>query len=131
MEIKEFFKNVKEKTISLFHKLVEFCINNTKIAILSLLFFLLVLIVILLISTSNSKAKNEEDIIKNELILSQELLIPQGPEIQREYNLSRQTDEKWTEEEADKWFTSPSQKDIDNLNKANENIISEVLGAAP
>ena len=45
--------------------------------------------------------------------------------------ITRQTKEKWSDEQADTWFQIPGQKDIDSLEKANDNIINEITGAAP
>ena len=36
-----------------------------------------------------------------------------------------------TEQEAQVWFTEPSQKDIDSLSKSNDKMINEITGAAP
>ena len=41
------------------------------------------------------------------------------------------TQEKWDEEQADTWFEKPTEKDIESLEKANDNIIRDITGAAP
>ena len=64
-------------------------------------------------------------------MLTETLLIPDGPEIHKDYNISRQTQEKWNEEQAEECFEKPSERDINSLEKANDNIIQEITGAAP
>ena len=64
-------------------------------------------------------------------MLTEELLIPEGPELHKDYNISRETKEKWDDEQADTWFEVPTEKDINSLEKANDNIILEITGAAP
>ena len=44
---------------------------------------------------------------------------------------SRTTEEKWSQEETDKWFTVPTEKEIENLSNANDKIINSIVEAAP
>lgn len=130
MDIKLFFENTKKRMISLGKNVIDFSINNTKIVISIITLLILVLILVLFISISSNKNK-KEIVSDNNLILTENMLIPDGPEVQTNYKNSRTTEDKWSQEEADKWFTIPSQKDLDNLNKTNEKIISDITGAAP
>ena len=65
------------------------------------------------------------------LELTEPLSIPDGPELPKDYTASRNPKDKWSQEEAEEWFTLPSQKEIDSLSKANDNLINEITGAAP
>ena len=47
------------------------------------------------------------------------------------YYFSRESREEWEQEEVDRWFEEPSQKNVDNLDKANDKVIDKILGAAP
>ena len=86
-------------------------------------------LIILACVLPHGKKKNKEEV--RNVVLTETLLIPDGPELQRDYNISRETKEKWSDEQADLWFEVPTEKDINSLEKANDNIISEITGAAP
>ena len=131
MDIKSFFANLKEKIISLFKLIKDYCSENKRNAILfASLGASILLLIILLICLPKGKKKNK-DITPKEIVLTENLLVPDGPEIHRDYNISRQTKDKWDDEQTEEWFTIPTQKDIESLEKANDNIINEITGAAP
>ena len=131
MDFKGFFENLKDKIVSLFDFIKDYCRDNKRNAIIiaSLSACILILIIILLICIPHGKKKEKEQ--PKSIVLTENLLIPDGPELQRDYNISRQTKEKWSEDQADLWFEAPTEKDINSLEKANDNIISEITGAAP
>lgn len=127
----------KIKTIfSLFkNKILEFYNENKRLFFIfsGLIFVILICIcLIIFIPKGNQKEKKQQILYSQEkLQLSEKLLIPDGPELPKNYTFSRQTKEKWNEDEAQPWFTIPSQKDIDSLSKSNNNMIDEIIGAAP
>lgn len=61
----------------------------------------------------------------------QEFLPPKGSSLTEDYYFSREQNPKWSDEEFDKWFTVPSEKDAEELGEANENLINELLGEVP
>ena len=130
MDFKSFFENLKEKIISLYQLIKDYCSENKRNAILigSLAVLVLLLIILLCAIPKHKKSGLAEE---KPIVLTESLLIPDGPEIQRDYNISRKTQEKWDEEEAESWFEKPSQRDIESLEKANDNIIQNITGAAP
>ena len=130
MDIKAFFEKVKEKIVSLFELIRDYCQENRRNAILfaSLGVSVLLLIILLLCIP---KKKESQQVAEKPLVLTENLLIPDGPELQRDYNISRKTQEKWDEEQADTWFEKPTERDIESLEKANDNIILDITGAAP
>ena len=130
MDFKSFFENLTEKIVSLFDLIKDYCSENKRNAILFGTFGASILLLIILICCipKNKKTKVEQE---KPVVLTETLLIPDGPEIHRDYNISRQTQDKWTDEQADEWFEKPTQKDIDSLEKANDNIIRDITGAAP
>ncbi len=91
---------------------------------------LLILCIILLIALTGKK-KEPATVPGTVLELTEPLVIPDGPELPKDYTASRTPKDKWSEEEAQEWFTIPSQKEIDSLSKANDNLINEITGAAP
>ncbi|MCR4734257.1 MAG: hypothetical protein K5829_04520 [Treponema sp.] len=130
MDIKAVFSDIKDKILSLFEKISDYCRENKKMAIIiSSLIVLILILIIILVSTMQGKKKPES--LEMPLILSEERLIPNGPETQNNYTISRKTEKEWSEEESDQWFTIPSDKEIDSLNKTNEAIVSDILGVAP
>ena len=131
MDFKSFFENIKEKVISLYGLIADYCRDNKRNAILfASLGACILLLLILLICIPKGKKKNNDEAVK-EIVLTETLLIPDGPELHRDYNISRETKDKWNDEQADNWFEVPDEKDIKSLEKANDNIISEITGAAP
>jgi len=130
MDFKSFFENLKEKIVSLFELIKDYCSENKRNAILfaTLGASILLLIILLLCIPKNKKTKVREE---KPVVLTESLLIPDGPEINRDYSMSRKTQDKWTDDQADVWFEKPTEKDIESLEKANDNIIRDITGAAP
>lgn len=131
MDIKSFFGKVKEKIISLYELIRDYCQENRRNAILfASLGASLLLLLILLICIPKGK-KKDKAAAPREIVLTQDLLIPNGPEFDKDYNISRQTKDKWTDQQTEEWFEIPTEKDILSLEKANDNIVSDITGAAP
>lgn len=132
----EILQNVIEKIKTVFssvkNKILELYFDNKKVFFLLVsLFFVIFLCIILLIFIPKENKQSNNSHIENHLELSEKPLIPNGPELPKDYTFSRKTKERWTEEEAQVWFTEPSQKDIDSLSKSNDKMINEIIGAAP
>ena len=133
MDFSEIFENIKDKFSEIKDAVLDWIDENRKLAIIIAALILLILICLLLLAatTSSSKKKKTESANTNELIINEQLLIPNGPELPRDYTLSRQTKEKWTDEDVEPWFTTPSEKEINALSQSNENMINEIIKAAP
>lgn len=132
----EIVQNAIEKVKTVFssvkNKIIELYFDNKKVFFLLVsLCFIIFLCIVLLIFIPKEKKESQNSTVQNHLELSEKLLIPNGPELPKDYTFSRKTKEKWTEEEAQVWFTEPSQKDIDSLSKSNDKMINEITGAAP
>ena len=131
MYFKGIWENIKEKFSPLTEKLREFYEENKLLSyIIAGLIALLLLCIILLIALAGKK-KEPVEVPGTVLELTEPLIIPDGPELPKDYTASRTPKDKWTEDEAQEWFTIPSQKEIDSLSKANDNLINEITGAAP
>ena len=131
MNIKGIWENIKEKLSPLTEKIREFYENNKMLSyIIAGLVALLILCIILLIALTGKK-KEPATVPGTVLELTEPLVIPDGPELPKDYTASRTPIDKWSEEEAQEWFTLPSQKEIVSLSKANDNLINEITGAAP
>ena len=126
MDIKGIWENIKEKLSPLTEKIREFYEDNKMLSyIIAGLVALLLLCIILLIALSGKK-KEPAAVPGTVLELTEPLVIPDGPELPKDYTASRTPKDKWSEEEAQEWFTIPSQKEIDSLSKANDNLINEI-----
>ena len=131
MDFKGIWENTKEKLSPLVEKARGFYEENKMLSYIIVgLVALLFLCIILLIALTGKK-KEAEVIPGTVLELTEPLAIPDGPELPKEYTASRTPKDKWSQEESEEWFTVPSQKEIDSLSKANDNLINEITGAAP
>ena len=94
-----------------------------------LVFFCAALIAIVLIPQNKTppsvKFKSEP------LEADQELLLPQGVSIPQDYATSRQTKEKWDEEDVREWLASPDEDAVQKLSKANDALVRAITEAAP
>lgn len=133
MDIKEIINNIKNKTKSLFDKIIEFYEENKLISLIIIIIFVLIILLIMLLSfsISNAKAKKKNVVVKEELSLSEEVFLPGKTFHSDEYILSRTANEKWTEKEAEEWFFIPGDKEVESLSKTNETLINEILKATP
>ena len=131
MDVKDFFTQLKDKTVSLVKKTVSFCKENPRKAVIVLCSSLIVILLILLISIIAGRPKEEKEADGPQIVFTEELLVPDELVTEYSYDISRQTEEKWSEEETEKWFTIPTTEQINQLEKENESMISDVIGAAP
>ncbi len=131
MNFQGLLDNIKEKASSIFEKIREFYEENKMLSyiIAGLTALLLICIILIIVLAGNKK---EPEVVPGSVLeLTEPLAIPDGPELPKDYTASRTTKDKWSEEETEQWFTIPTQKEIDSLSKANDNLINEITGAAP
>ena len=131
MEIKTFFDNFKEKFIKIKNTVIDWGQENKKRAILIVGLVSSILICIILLIGVSTKKNKPATICENELELSHDLVTPNGPELHRDYVISRQSKEAWSEEDVKKWFSTPSETDMKGLSKANDNMVDKILGGTP
>ena len=86
---------------------------------------------VLLLSTSQQEKKETKVINQKNLVIDQELLIPNELTINNKYTHVREKKEKWSEEEANEWFTIPDETEIEKLSQSNDKIVKDIIGAAP
>lgn len=115
----------------LFEKIKNFYNNNKKLAIIVGSGIIVILILLILLISILASSGKKTTFVDTEIILTETQMIPNGPELQNDYVISRQTKEKWTEEEVDEWFTVPTLKDVENLSKSNDAMVNDLLGNAP
>ena len=86
---------------------------------------------VLLLSTSQQEKKETKVINQKNLVIDQELLIPNELTINNKYTHVRKKKKKWSEEEANEWFTVPDETEIEKLSQSNDKIVKDIIGAAP
>ncbi len=59
------------------------------------------------------------------------VIIPDSPDIEKDYYPARITENQWQKEEVNKWFTYPEEETLKELEKANNKIVDDITGAAP
>ncbi len=59
------------------------------------------------------------------------VLIPDAPDIEKEYYPNRITENQWSKEEINRWFTFPEEETMKELEKANDKIANDISDAAP
>lgn len=120
--------------LEIFNSIKDFYKEKKIVAIIStvLISLFLIALICVIVQTSSSPKKNKS-IPREETILvpDQKLLLPQAKTYSNEYALTREPKEKWNEEEAKKYFTVPSSKELNELEKSNDKLIDEILGETP
>lgn len=102
-----------------------------KLGLASLLFFFLAALVIVIIKTSSSNEKKMVLDITREFTLYQPLLPPEVFTMPDDYYLVRPRNYQWSKEDVKRWFTEPDGQLLKELHSANDNMISNILEAAP
>lgn len=114
-----------------FSYLIEENKKQTIFVCFILIFMTLCGFFVLLLSTSQQEKKETKVINQKNLVIDQELLIPNELTINNKYTHVRQKKEKWSEEEANEWFTVPDETEIEKLSQSNDKIVKDIIGAAP
>ena len=119
---------------SLSEKLSELMETNKKLVFLlaGLIFAILLCLILLVIALSKSdKKKDTKSIPQTEILEVEEAVIPDGPKLPKDYNISRPAKDKWSDEEAEEWFTIPGENEVESLSFSNDKIVKDILEAAP
>lgn len=119
---------------SLSEKLSDLMETNKKLVFLfaGLIFAVLLCLILLVIALSKSdKEKDTKSIPQTEILEVEEAVIPDGPKLPKDYNISRPAKDKWSDEEAEEWFTIPGENEVESLSFSNDKIVKDILEAAP
>lgn len=101
---------------------------STLIGIFTLLF--LAALIIITIQTSQPKSP-KQTFAQDPFTADAKLLIPAAPDVEKDYYPSRTVKNAWTEDDVAPWFTVPDAETMKNLEKANDKIAGDIIGAAP
>ena len=122
MDFDEITENARDKIDELVHEKPHIFIA---IVLIIVLFF--IGLVVLAIRTSPKKAK-----VKHvaEFTADAPVVIPDAPNVEKDYYQFRTTPDKWSSSDVDKWFTYPDDKIMKELEKSNDALADEITGAA-
>ncbi len=103
------------------------------IAVLCILIFLIISALILLLAQAFKKPTKAKKVVSEaiELNIEDEFIQPQNLSLTEDYYFSRVTEESWSREATDEWFSKPDEITIKELGKANDALIEEIVGVAP
>ncbi len=112
----------------------DFIEKNSKltVAIICILIFLsLTAIFILLGSLGNDKAIKKIDLPEEVFSKKEEFLPPADIKMTEDYYFSRITEDTWSDEELNRWFSVPNDSNMKALEDANDTLINKITEAAP
>ena len=99
-------------------------------AVIGLVIFLFIAgLIILMIQTTPSKKTEFQ--AAEPFVQDASILIPDSPDIEKDYYPSRVTENQWPEAEVKKWFTYPEDEVMAELEKANDKITKDIIESAP
>ncbi len=96
-----------------------------------LVFMTVCAVFVLAFSLAGKKEFPPQGLGQRKINAEEKFIVPDGPEVPSEYETSRKTEEAWTEDEAEEWFTFPDENEIRKLGESNDRMIDEIIGAAP
>ena len=64
-------------------------------------------------------------------VQTRELLAPAESTLTEDHYFSRIPEDRWTQEETDRYFTLPDESGLEKLRNSNKEIIDSIIGAAP
>ncbi len=105
--------------------------NNSRLFIIFfsvLLLFIFLIVIFFLIKPDNVSEANSIPLTAD---ITQPFVLPSEPVLLEQYYVSRPKTLKWTEEEADKWFTIPDESMMSQLDNDNNRLIQNLLEASP
>ncbi|WP_294427694.1 hypothetical protein [uncultured Treponema sp.] len=97
--------------------------------VILIVFLFLAGLTILMIQTTPEK--KVQQITQEPFTQDAPVLIPDAPDIEKEYYPNRITENQWSNEEVNKWFTFPEDETMTELEKANDKIINDITSSAP
>ena len=123
-----------EKIDEAVERIKHFVSEKGKLTVLlgGILIFLFVSAVITAIVQCATRPKKVPVITAGQLPVStDDLLAPQYGSFTEDYTFSRISDDKWSSDEVDRWFTNPNDSVIEDLGSANDALVNDITGAAP
>lgn len=127
---------IKVSILDAFDNVVDFCSEKWEeqrilcIAVLACVFLIIFLLVLIpVLSQDKMSPADFSDIPQVEI--EPFLSIPEEPRIEDDYVITRKNVNHWSSEAVEKWFTEPDDEMLDDLQKANEKLIDDMLEVVP
>ena len=139
MDFGSIFESVKEKitevTESIGEKARDLMETNKTLffAILGMIFAILICLILLIFIIAGGSGKKDKNkgIPETTVMGTETPVIPDGPKLPKDYNISRPAKDRWTKKESEEWFTVPSEKEVESLSFSNDKVVNDILEAAP
>ncbi|MBQ0166604.1 MAG: hypothetical protein KBT02_05835 [Treponema sp.] len=135
----QLLEKIKLWILGAYDKTVDFCREKWEeqrlicIAVLALV-LLIILLLILLPSLSvekPEKVKASQTDSVAEIEMEPFLSIPSEPYIEDDYVYTRDKVTRWSESAVNEWFSEPDEEMLDELKKANDKLIDDMMEVVP
>lgn len=134
----QFLEKIKIWFLGVYDRTVAFCKEKWDeqrlicIAFLAaiLLIILLLILIPYVVRGTSSVSKTLSDQIQ-ELEIEPYLSIPSEPSIEDDYVYSRKNVTRWSDEAVNNWFSEPDDDMLDDLKKANDKLIDDMMEVVP
>lgn len=117
----------------LLEQLKELFTENKKHVLTSLILVLFFLIAAITVAFQGSASERKITFQAEDEYFTPEhdLFLPEGPSVPKGYSISHETKDHWEKSDAEQYFSMPDGKILDDLKKANEKLINDIVGSAP
>lgn len=113
----------------------DFIKQNSKITFVILCIFIFLSLASIFILIGNGNTKNGKtkyaELPEEVFSKKEEFLPPADIKMTEDYYFSRITEDKWTEDELNRWFSMPNDTNLKALEDANDKLIDKITEAAP
>ena len=111
----------------------DFIRENSRLTfvILCILVFLSLTAVFILIGTGSKKESAPIRLPQETFSKKDEFFPPADIKMTEDYYFSRITEDTWSDEEMDRWFSMPDDTNMQSLKEANDTLMNKITEAAP
>ena len=134
----QLLENIKLWFLGVFDNAVAFCQEKWEeqrlVCIAVIVAFLLIMLLLLLIPVlvRDPSAQLLDPSLKiQEVEIEPFLSIPSEPSIEDDYLYSRKKVNRWSDESVDQWFSEPDESMLDDLKKANNKLVEDMMEVVP
>ena len=111
---------------------VDDLIQNRPVIFFTVLFIIFLFIAGLVILTIQTSVKTKYVMPEPQNFKADApVIIPSSPAPEQDYYQFRTPESTWNKEEAERWFSYPDDKIMEQVEKANDEIINDLTGVAP
>lgn len=136
--MKQILEKAKIWFLDTFDRIVEFCTEKWEeqrlvciVVLAGLLIIILLLILIPVAAGSGASARQVQLTPIEGIELEPFLSIPSEPHIEDEYMYSRKNVTRWSDDAIDEWFSEPDDSMLEDLKKANNKLVDDMMEVVP